>query len=245
MKHHFVTAMTVVLTAISVQHAAAQQLKDAELKKAVAKMLAAYSQPQHLSFAVHYSYTHEATPGERIDSMNGQVRMHGTDYYYAMAGTKTIKKDTSFIILFGEDKLMYVTHLKNAAMYTQPISALDSFARSLDRIKHTTSRETQGTIAVQLFFPQGAPYKSLEFSIDETTGYVSRLVYHIDNTTLDAEGNDVYASDRIEARFTDYSLTPFDTDLFETSHYYTKVNGQLKVSPSFQEYTLFSGTPNL
>jgi hypothetical protein len=67
-----------------------------------------YSAAKNLSFSIVYRYADENNAGVWLDSLNGKFKIHGNDYWYALANTETIGNRECTIVLFKDDKIMYI-----------------------------------------------------------------------------------------------------------------------------------------
>jgi hypothetical protein len=213
------------------------------------EMVSHYQTSRYLSFNVTYRYSTQQNPGVYLDSLKGSYRLNGMDYWYSLDSTEVASYHGTCVLLFREDHLMYLTpadaHKKNVDFVT----ALDSLLSHLEGMKPVLSDgplERKVTIA---FNGQGA-FKSIEYSIDRNSGFITRIRQVVKSDQLydpsvrgKIEGGVPYAI--VDMDFTDYSSGAFDDKQLDTAQYFKKDGEQYVSVAPYDEYKIFLGAPNL
>jgi hypothetical protein len=179
-----------------------------------------YKNTTHLSFDVQYRYAAESTPG-------------ANDYV---------------IMLFREDKVMYLAK-PGAGKTTHPVAMIDSLlVNSAGMALQLTDNKQWTTITFT--FPPAYPCKKMEYVIDKKTGWLVKTVNVVRSEEMYEaaarpfiEGAVTYAV--VEASYTNYQKDGFDDSVFDNDRYFKKQGAEYVTVTPFDTYKIFLGTPNL
>lgn len=236
-----------VCLALAAHHGAqAQSGKLLEVMKEVQSNYARHP----LSFDVVYTCSNESTPEVVLDSMQGTLEMSGRDSRYILGNTETIRNSRYTIILFKEDKIMYLARPDTATMMGDPMMMVQS---ALEKAGITESNVLQrgANKIIEARFRTGSACKQIEMTVDTLSGrllnmrYVVKMTMLIDADVEDdaASGYDEYAL--VLARFNHYREIPADPNRFHERTFFYREGDEFKVTPAYQDYKIFIGSPNL
>jgi hypothetical protein len=214
------------------------------------EMQSAYSM-QRLSFDVKYVYSNEHTPNVILDSLNGKVEMDGLNYRCLLDNTETIRNAKYAIILFKEDKIMYLTKSSGADSSGNPLLVTRAALQSSNIKKCEITIKGDKKI-VNVEFNAGAPYKKMDMVIDKVTGLVMNMEYVVktsmlvttssDEASLD-ESYEEYAS--VRAYFLNYQKMLVDKERFDERAFFFREADAFKPTAAYKDYKLFLATPHL
>jgi outer membrane lipoprotein-sorting protein len=225
-----------------------QQASKKEAIEALQQLVARYRAADHLSFNINYRYALESKPGEFLDSMRGSFKMHGLAYWYSIDSTESIVSKDYTLMLFKEDKIMYVAKPSAAVQDKNPLSLPDSVYLNSDAVKcsmEMLEREKK----ITLEFRPGAACKKIEYYINKRTGMADRVVSYVQSSQLydpsvrQVVDASVYAV--MEMRFSNYREKSFDDAVLNMSKYFTKQGKEFTTVSPYESYKIFLGSPNL
>jgi len=233
------------------QQAAAQTISNLDQVMTEMKKVQAFYKGHPLSFAVKYTYANEHVPGKALDSLQGKIEMSGAGYRCWLDSTETIHNDRYNIILFKEDKLMYLTKPAAGMTGTDPLQLLRT---TLERtgVKSCGISGEGHNRTVQVVFSEGMPYRQMEMTIDTLSGRLLSMQYIIktallmevpDNEEAARQGYEKYAV--VKASFSQYRPLPADPSRFDEHTFFSKEGTVLKTTEAYKEYKLIVGSPNL
>jgi hypothetical protein len=207
-----------------------------------------YKNTTHLSFDVQYRYAAESTPGVYLDSLSGHFKISGHRYWYDLDNTEAICTNDYVIMLFREDKVMYLAK-PGAGKTTHPVAMIDSLlVNSAGMALQLTDNKQWTTITFT--FPPAYPCKKMEYVIDKKTGWLVKTVNVVRSEEMYEaaarpfiEGAVTYAV--VEASYTNYQKDGFDDSVFDNDRYFKKQGAEYVTVTPFDTYKIFLGTPNL
>ncbi|KAA2243189.1 hypothetical protein F0L74_11785 [Chitinophaga agrisoli] len=252
MKYRNVLLTGVMVLLAAYLPAAAQADHNIDLAMQAIKEIQHGYNTRPMSFDIVYTYSNEHTPGKVLDSMKGRIELSGADSRCLLRNTESIHNSRYNVILFAEDKIMYLAKSDtavNSADLLQPIrTALQTAGVTDCGISYQGSKKT-----VQISFRAGAPYKSLQITVDTLSGHLQAMRYVVKTALLmdaaaggDAtpgEGYEEYAT--VQAVFENYDDTPPGQDRFDEQAFFQREGTDLKVTAAYQDYKIFIGSPNL
>lgn len=208
----------------------------------------AKSQQQPVSFEVNYTYSNESTPGTLLDSLKGKIEISGENYRSTLDSTETIRNSKYTIILFKEDKLMYLAANSKSVSPADPLETLNALLKGATN--STFSYQKRNTI-INVSFPAGANCKQLSITIDTVSQRLISMQYILKTTLLmgDEMKNEVpeeyeeYA--QVKASFYNYKDIPVNNSRFDEKAFFYKDGDTFKVTPAYEDYRIFVGTPGL
>lgn len=225
----------------------AQQGTASEAKEVLQRLADRYRAATCLSFNVSYYYATEEAPAVYIDSLQGSFKMNGNHYWYEIAGTESLYSDQYAVVLYKEDKMMYLA--KPAANMANPVSSLDSFLKADKYVTCHVEHEKKFSKLVLDFIGKG-PCKRAEYLIDNQTGFIARMRSLVKSELLydpavlsQVENNDSWSV--VEMRFDNYREKSFDDKALDVAKYFKKEGKEYITVAPYETYKIFIGTPNL
>lgn len=208
-----------------------------------------YRNTKYLGFDINYRYYNEQQPGIYLDSLGGSFKLNGNNYWYELDNTEAIGNADLMIMLFKEDKIMYLTRPSAFSMSQNPVSMIDSFLTARTDVRYSISRE-RNTKRITLDFDSGSKYKSIRYEIDAISGYISKMTCVVRASEMydasvkaQVEDSDVYVV--VEASFRNYRQSGFNDSLFNTTKYFKKEGEEFVALPPYDSYKVFLGTNTL
>jgi hypothetical protein len=202
-----------------------------------------------LVFDVKYIYSNEHTPDKILDSLKGRIEMNGSDYRYLLDSTETIHNSKYNIILFKEDKIMYLAGASAQLATQDPLQSLQDILQK-SGVKNCTISGEKGKTVIRFDFAAGGPCKQMTVIADTLKQRLYTMEYIIKTTLLkdpqdntDAEGYEEYAL--VSTSFYNYHDLQPDSSRFDEKTFFFKEDAAFKVMPAYEEYKIFVATPNL
>jgi hypothetical protein len=224
------------------------------VKQFMQKAQQAYRSTPYLSFHLLYRYANKNQPGKYIDSIAGDVAIDKNRMKMVMDGIETITNEKYTMQVIKDDKLIYLSVPKTAAM-GNPIAMLDSAAGYLDGVHIRLVHNKGLATLIFSFSPQsGRPYKSIAMAIDESTGYLQKVVYELYTAGLVSQDQIAQAGKpglyqpegRIEVNFSQYRKGQFNDSMFSEDKYFTRRGkGNYEPSDQYKDYQIFLASSNL
>jgi hypothetical protein len=251
MMHRMFLMITVSLLALAARPAKAQAAHDTAMLFAEMKQLQdVYS--RSLSFDIRFTYASERQPGSVIDSALGRIELSGSNYHYWLDSVETMVNKNYSLTLFKKDKVMY---LARPSTIRSPVDPVQQMRTVLERSGYKSCTVTQqGALkTLRIEFSTGA-YRQMEMTVDRKSGYVTCMRYVVKTSMLMEEGtpaspeevNTQYGEYAIvQTTFDHYQLLPADYTGFDESSFFYKEGGEYKTALSYNDYKIFTGSPNL
>jgi hypothetical protein len=247
MKHLMAFCLLFILS-VQAYSQARSEGKEACLQ-AMKEMVNHYRESQYLSFDIVYRYSGQQTPDVYQDSLKGYYRLNGNDYWYSLDSTEVASYQGTSVLLFKEDRIMYLTPGSEQKKNVNFLAALDSLLSHLDGMEAVLS-EGAGGKKIVLSFSDKSPCKSIEYMLDRNSGYLTRIRQVIKSDQLydpsvrnRMEGNVPYAI--VDMDFSNYRSGAFDDRQLNTAQYFKKEGQQYVSVAPYEEYKIFLGAPNL
>lgn len=209
-----------------------------------------YKQASKLGFTAKYIYTDELQPKKVIDSLKGEYIINGQNYWFRIAQTETMKNDSLVIMLFDEDKMIYVRKAVQQAGF-DPVDQMKNFLSAKQKV---TSKIVRGKKynELQIGFPAGMDYKSVNLTVEKSTGYLVKSVYFIRTTLLtditddkDADNANSFSDyARVEINYSDYHVDTSNS-LFDENRFIRRSGKTITASEQYKNYKIFLGSSNL
>jgi hypothetical protein len=222
--------------------------KDSCLKM-MKEMVDRYRETSYLSFDVTYRYAAEGNPGTYLDSLRGNYRLNGNDYWYSLDSTEVTSYQGTCVLLFKEDHIMYLVPLNARKKNVDFLAALDSLLQHLGATAPVLKEDGE-VKKILLTFAGRSPIKSIEYSIDKRSGYISRIRQIVKSDQLydpsvrgRIEGGIPYAI--VDMDFSNYHSGAFGERQLDTAQYFKKEGKQYVSVAPYEEYKIFLGAPNL
>jgi hypothetical protein len=211
---------------------------------AVFNSMQAKYQSAPVSFNLNYTYTSVNNPDKVLDEVKGGIELSNGNYHYEMDNTEVFSNSRYNIILFKEDKLMYLAKATTLSA-VDPVQQL----RTMIGTSVIQSCSVKGGI-ITLTFAPGGNYKELQMVMNEKTGYLSSMRYVVKTTMLmDQPGATVdpqygeYAI--VKSSLDNYKTLTADSSRFNESNFFYKEGKEFKTTADYSDYKIFIGSPNL
>jgi len=226
----------------------AQSSGNRQALQAMRGLVESYEHARYLSFDLLYRVRAEEDAGTWLDSLSGSCKMNGKNYWYAMDNTESIGCTGYTVMLFKDDRVMYLARPRAKATGMNPLAMLDSLLSAKD-ITATVSEE-RGEGKIILAFPPGSLYKRITYFINQKSGLIDRVLNVVKSDQLyDPEAwekltnHEQYAI--MEIQFSHYRQGGFDESQFDPHRYFIKEGTEYKTTVNYQDYTIFLGSTDL
>lgn len=215
------------------------------------QMRADYDNISNLSFDVSYTYAKQSTPDKILDSLSGRMQVSNKQYHWNISNTEMIANSKYVIMLFKEDKLMYITRPGSQNINFDPLSRLDSSLFLLKGLQCSLENKKDIT-TVTLNFPDSSAYKQIKMTINRKNGFLSNTKFIIrpgavrsfeDFDSMDNTGDEGY--NVIEARYYNYNQDSISAAIFNSENYFNRSGTEFVAANSYSDYKIFIGSPNL
>jgi hypothetical protein len=242
----FVTAIVVTNTI-----AAQSSAKLDDLTTILSQLKDQYGTGKQLSFNIGYSYATETNPAVVLDTETANIKMLKSKYYCSVNNTEIFSNDSVSIVLFKEEKIMYLSKNRQHTQFSNPVQLMDSLIRSkaLTTFNISASDNTKNVV---IKFDQQMMYKELDFTIDTKTGYLKNIKYVVHSEALmdQSENNTEQIKPDSEfsivnAAFSDYSNEDSGIDQLSANQFYSKEGKDLKVTNAYKDFRIYKASPDL
>jgi hypothetical protein len=225
----------------------AQTVDTARIFTEMSRLQAKY-QARAVSFDISYSYASELHPDVILDSLKGNMDLYSGKYHYRLDNTETISNGRYNIILFGEEKLMYLAKPSTLNM-GDPIQQMRLMMQK-SGINKCAVTENGNRRSILISFVPGGNYREMEMTMDKASGYLTGMRYVVKTTLLmETQGADPdpqygeYAI--VQTILNNYKEPASDTSRFDEQNFFYKEGNELKTTPAYKDYKIFIGSPNL
>jgi hypothetical protein len=208
-----------------------------------------YQMSKYLSFDVTYHYSAEKDPHAYLDSLRGSYRLNGNDYWYSLDSTEVSNYQGTCVLLFKEDHIMYLLPANSRKKNVDFLAAMDSLLSHMQGAAPVLA-DVAGERKVLFNFGSTTPYKSIEYTIDKSSGFITRIREVVKSDQLydpsvrgKIEGEIPYAI--VDMDFSNYRSGTFDDRQLDTARYFKKDGQQYITVAPYDEYKIFLGAPNL
>ena len=244
--------IAVLLPAMIRQQAKAQTASDtAALFAEMKQMNETYN--RKLSFGIRITYASEKQPGIVQDSAKGGIEYADNNYHYWLDSVETFVNKSYSLTLFKKDKVMYLSRPSSLGPMPDPVQQMRTVLQKTGYKRCTVTQQgAVKTLRID-FGPDGA-YRQLEMSIDKKTGYVTSMRYLI-KTMMLLENNTAANADQVNAEYGEYAivqttfdhyqLLPADYGGFNESSFFYKDGQEFKTTAAYNDFKIFTGSPNL
>ncbi|SIN69209.1 hypothetical protein [Chitinophaga niabensis] len=229
---------------------AQEKLDTGRLETLLAKVRDVYRNGP-MSFNVRYTAAAESQPALPLDSIQGEVAVNGVYCYYRLPGMETITNPRYNIILFKEDKLMYLTKPSVQAVQ-DPMLPVRTLLKA-GKLQEIAVREEGKHQLLSMTFDAQSACRNMLLEIEKSTGYVQHIRYELKTELLPGLFNGEADEDRttygkfVIVRMVFYNYKKLDGDLgrFDEKNFFYLDGTEFKTASAYNDYTIFKGTPNL
>ena len=205
-----------------------------------------------LSFHVRYTVAGETDPSMVLDSMQGEVAVNGASSHYRLPGMETVTNPRYQIILFKEDKLMYLGRPVAPAAAQDPMAQVRALIAA-GTIESAAIREEGRELVLEIGFGGSSACKTIRLQLEKATGLVRSIRYLLKTELLPgifgAEADDNNAAYgnfvTVQMDFSSYKTLDDGPGRFDEKNFFTREGGNFKTTAAYQDYTIFKATPNL
>jgi hypothetical protein len=233
-------------------HTVGQTLSDTtELYTEIAKLQQVYKE-HALSFDIRYTYSSELHPAKILDSLIGSMELAGSTYHYKLDNRETFSNNHYSLILFKEDKVMYIAKPVESSNTGNPIPQLRQMMGN-DNIK-SCGLVNKGNLEIfKINFKAEDYCREMEITIEKSTGYLLSMKYIVKTELLmEALGNPNTTTNSeygpyaiVESDFNNYKLLKPDVVLFNEQDFFSREENVFKTTSAYSSYKIFAGSPNL
>jgi len=252
MKRLFTLLFIAVIATGNFEEVIAQADPRAEALRTFSRIRQAYAESVPLGFQVKYTYANESSPLKVLDSTNGYIEVGAKGYYCKLDSTETIQTDSVTVLLFNEDKVMYLSKksTNSTMLKTNHVALLDSFFLRVPGLQVSVSAE-RSSRNISLVFPPGLDYKKITFIVDTSNYFITSAVYTVKTDKMmeqpgggfDKTQYDEFAL--VKADFFDYTKEPGNTDRLSAGNYFTISKDGVMTTGKYKDYQIFAASPNL
>ena len=217
---------------------------------ALRRLTTAYQQPAYLGFDVLYRYAEEARPQKYLDSLRGQYKVHGGQFWSMLDSQETVSNSQLVLTVYREDQLLILSKATAGGPPASPLAMLDSFLVSNSANSYSyNNTPTEEVVSVQL--PAGSPCKKMTWYIDRKTGYLRRMeslmrsdqLYEPAAQPLVTDAASVYVV--VETLYQNYQTGQFGDEVFDLGKYYRKEGNEYIAQAPFEGYKVFLSSTGL
>jgi hypothetical protein len=227
----------------------AQQADGTKIHDLFRKIADHYRNAGNLSFDVTYKYAAESDPGKWLDSMSGNFKMNNSSYWYMLDSTEAMGTRDYALILFREDRVMYLSRPTSQTQSANPLTQFDSLVLKDNRVKASLAEEGSQEL-VTLEFQPGLVYKRITYYIDRKTYFLTRMISMVRSDQLYEKsvrpmikGTDSYVI--VETDYNHYQRGGFTEGDLDTGRYFKKVGGDYTAVPPYDSYKILLASSNL
>ncbi|TCJ18413.1 hypothetical protein EPD60_04045 [Flaviaesturariibacter flavus] len=226
----------------------AQGDRSPEADRLLQGMMTQFKQEQSLSFDIRYRYSMATSPGIFLDSLNGTFKSSGGRMWYRLDSTETLLAKELTVIVFHEDRLIYLSRPAAGATQMNPAALLDSMLLKYKGMKASVSGKP-GAQVLHLDMPPGTTYKKIDYYFGKAGYFPARVMCLVPSKALlDPAVQPKELSDEwcwVEVTFQNVRTEKIDDSVFATDRYILRKEKEFVPAPAFATYRVFIGAPEL
>lgn len=208
-----------------------------------------YTGNSSLSFGMMYRYWAENDPLNVLDSVPASVQINGNKYHSLVSNTETISNDKYAVILFRDEKVMYLTKPSSVLKGIDSYAMMDSALMKMPGIAASVLKDDQNT-TIEFSFPAGSAYKKIIFTADNKNMMFRKIMYVMKTELLQDEDTPDEMKEKseysvVETTFFNYNRDVIDESVFDEKKYFIKDKKEYSVTEQFKDFKIFVGSPNL
>jgi hypothetical protein len=208
-----------------------------------------YKSNKELHFTMNYRYAAEEQPTVWLDSLKGNFAVHGERYRYSLDSTEFVGGGDLSVILFKQDRVMYLAKPGAVARNVNPMALLDSFLLRNDSVDCAVN-ETKDWQTITLSFHPSRPTKRIEYVVDRQTGYITKIINVVSARELYAPAmQDKVLNDAtyaiVETDLSDYREMNVSAKDWDLGRLFKKEGDEYIPQPPYQSFKVFLGSPGL
>ena len=242
--------MTVLLAGAIMPCLQAQE-GQGRIKALLLKMQQAYQQASYLDFRLTYYYANQGLPDQPLDSLLGHVQMDKGRCRLVIDNTEMLVTDKYTIQVLRQEKMIYLSKPAHSGLI-DPVGMLDSVLAYMNGIQ-TDIKHKEGAETLTIHFPPGQQYTNITMTMDEKTGFLQHVTYHLQAAKLvgqemiDRPGHPgLYKPEgQVDVFFTGYRSGGFGETIFDENKFVRKVEDKFEPSERFKDYHILLASTNL
>ncbi|HEY9260471.1 hypothetical protein [Chitinophaga sp.] len=202
----------------------------------------------NMSMDVYYTYANEHQPDVLIDSLKGTIQLSGTNYRSELGNTLSVKNSRYSIIVFKEDKLLYVagTGVADSTAGTSPVLLITTAIKQMG-VKECNVTTHKDTTTIRFLFPENMTYRYMDIKMENRSGRIQEIQYVVKSTMIDQENTggivfEPYALVRTFFRYHDNVSVA--ASVFDEQQFFTRSANTLVPAAAYSNYEVFIGTPS-
>lgn len=213
----------------------------------VQKAAGVFSDSSYLHVDMSYYYAAGSKPSAYLDSINAEYKIWKNNSWYRIDSTEALRNERLMVVVFRQDKLLYLSKPDKSFSPQSQFALLDSIADGRYPVSHEISK--QGSLTCySLKFLQPTIYKEMHFWIDRQ-GRITKTSQVINSLLLQANMKEVDTVSEewmlVELRFANYRTDDFAIKDFNISRYLEQVNGEWRPVSGFGNFNVFKAQPQL
>lgn len=251
MRRIFLMTAVLLLPLVGLQVKAQTANDTAMLFAEMKQMNETYS--RSLSFGIRITYASEKQPGIVLDSAQGGIEYAGDVYHYWLDSVETFVNKKYSVTLFKKDKIMYLAKPSAMGQTFDPAQQMRAVLQKTG-YKSCSIIQKGGVKTLHIDFGPDGAYRQVDMNIDKKTGYVMSMRYVVNTAMLKGQGaaanlgqtgaeQGEYAI--VQTTFDHYRLLPANYAGFDESSFFHKEGQEFKTIAAYNDYKIFTGSPNL
>ena len=223
----------------------AQSIPDTTFNRAISRIESAYWTSGRLHIKIGYNYEEHDSTGTTYDSMMIQVDAHQDSFYIVSDSIEQMQNGSYRIVVYNQDSIIQVQspspfyyNLINATLLTEEFR--NQFITGYTKTDSFNFR----TLAIQ--FKNTSPYLCYEITYDTTDHFISSIYCRIKKGDYLTPGSEMLLMNQsdgfvsIRQIFATSIDATFDSQIFESSRFFTVQNGSLVPVTPYANYELFN-----
>jgi len=250
LKKQTICCLALLLMATAIKPLQAQD-STGLIKNFMLRLQAKYRNAGYLGFHIKYLYANDGRVAAPVDSVMGEMEMHGNECRMMLDNTETIVTDKYTIQVRPEEKIIILsgTHVTGNM---DPLGVIDS------ALAHTGGAQPRlihqpGEDILSVTFPPGGQFTHVRIVVDARTGLLRHITYALQTATWVTEDMisrpdhpALYQPEgHIDIVFSQYRHDGFNEGLFNEGNYFNKVDGRYEAAGHYKEYQIFLASSNL
>ncbi|NII26635.1 hypothetical protein HB364_16215 [Pseudoflavitalea sp. X16] len=234
----------------------AQEEATSKAAAAMRRLAEKYQQARLLSFDVLYRYAAEGKPGEYLDSLRGQCKVHGNRYWSALDNTESVYDGQLLVMLFKEDSIIYLAKPAAASMpgaqggAANPVAMIDTFLLH-NKGSQCFYTATPGEELITLSLPGTGPYKQITWQVNRKTGYLDKMTSLVRSDQLYDPSVRAQVTDAassyvvVETLYSNFRQGAYEESIFAPGRYAKKEGDTWVTVVPYEKYKVFLGSTGL
>ena len=244
---HFLPGIRVLFFIIFFQVFCLSGKSQADQRQEVVNRLQMLSQKYHdtgyVSFDVKYRYANIAAPAKYLDSVQGSFKMNRGQYWYRLENTESISNDSEVVTVFNDDKLIYIANAATVKS-ANPLAMIDSVIYD-NQYSSTAIVKSKTQDVITIDFNPGFPYKKIVYYIDNSSGFITKMIALIQADQLNDPGTKNMFDKTVDygilqVDFSNYKTTGSSATDFSSTRYVSKSGKIYQAVSAYATYQIIN-----